>query len=267
LLSEHFNSLSKIVLILEYDGRRYSGFQWQKGRPTIQASLEEAIFKTTGENRRVITASRTDAGVHARFQVGSFRSGTRLPASTLVRALNFHLPHDIAVKACEVGASFNVRGDVIGREYEYLIYHSRTRSPLMEGLALQVPWELDLDMMNEACSMLKGKHDFISFAAAAGRDRGTVKTITSAGFERDGNSITFRIKANSFLMHQVRNTLGTLLGIGSGRKTIEELKQLLGGGRPGIAGPAVAACGLYLTRVYYPKDLELKYENLFNQSI
>jgi len=267
LLSEHFNSLSKIVLILEYDGRRYSGFQWQKGRPTIQASLEEAIGRATGETRRVIPASRTDAGVHARFQVVSFRSGSGMDPDTMVRALNFYLPDDIAVKSAgKVNPGFNVRKQAVGREYEYLIYNSRTRSPLKNGLYYQVPLNLDITRMNDACTELLGEHDFTSFAASAGNLENAVRHVYKASFKRNGVDIAFTIRANSFLMHQVRNTLGVLLAIGNGEKTIDDLKRIMREVKPGLAGPTVPPYGLYLTRVYYPEDVEIKYENLFNKS-
>ncbi|MCL6577239.1 MAG: tRNA pseudouridine(38-40) synthase TruA, partial [Kyrpidia sp.] len=113
---------SKIVLLVEYDGRNYCGFQWQAGVPTIQDELEKAILKVTGEVSRVIAASRTDSGVHAMGQMVSFRTRSALSPGTLVRALNFYLPRDIAVKgACRVDMKFDVRRDAISREYEYKI--------------------------------------------------------------------------------------------------------------------------------------------------
>jgi tRNA pseudouridine38-40 synthase len=228
--------------------------------------LEEAISKVTGETRRVVPASRTDAGVHARFQVVSFRSGTTLDSDTLMMALNYHLPDDIAVKAAAmVDPGFCVRRDAIGREYEYLICNSRARSPLKEGLAYQVPRYLDTDIMNNACSVLIGEHDFISFSSASGDKKDTVHNISKAEFERHGEDIIFTIRADSFLMHQVRNTLGVLIAIGTGKKTIDDLKQILEKRRKGLARPAVPSYGLYLIRVYYPEDVEIKYENLFNK--
>lgn len=264
---EHLNSLSKFVLILEYDGRRYYGFQWQNGQPTVQAYLEEAIHKVTGEKRRVLAASRTDTGVHAKGQVVSFRSETNLPPQTLLKALNFYLPRDIAVRAAErVSHDFNVQKDAISREYEYRILNSRTRSPLLEGFVYHVSYNLDLGIMNKACQLLEGEHDFASFASAATRVKSTIRNIYKADFKREGVLVIFSIIANSFLMHQVKNTVGLLLKIGSGKKDTEELKRVMAERKPGLAGQAVPASGLYLIRVNYPRELELKYENLFNQS-
>ncbi len=263
---EHFNSLSKIVLILEYDGRHYSGFQWQIGRKTVQSSLEGAILKVTGEFRRVIPASRTDAGVHASFQVVSFYTKSLLPAQTLLKAINYYLPHDIAVKAAgQVEADFNVRRDAISREYIYSIYNSPLRSPLLSGISYQVPYQLDVNLMNVACAEILGEHDFTSFASVKGTLKNTCKHIFKAVFERNAALLKFHIVADSFLTHQVRNTVGFLLHIGAGRRTIEELKRIMTQFSPGSAGPAVPAYGLCLTRVNYPREMELKYEDLFNQ--
>jgi len=264
-LLEHFNSLSKFVLIVEYDGRHYFGFQWQSGQPTIQEKLEEAINHATGETRRVLAASRTDAGVHARYQVVSFRSGSRLSPQILIKALNFYLPHDIAVKnAGIVENDFDVRSDAISREYEYRILNDLTRSPLLNDYAYHVPWKLDLDAMNEASKFLAGEHDFTSFSASSCRTRSNIRNVFAAEFKRNGSIICFYIKANSFLTHQVRNTVGFMINLGSGRSSIDELKRILEEKKRGLGGPAVPAHGLYLTRVNYPRHLELKYENLFN---
>ncbi|GAI45768.1 unnamed protein product, partial [marine sediment metagenome] len=109
---------TKILLIMEYDGTRYHGFQWQAGLPSIQGEVEEALERLTGERRRVMAASRTDAGVHAKGQVVGFRTGSPLPLHTFINGLNHYLPGDIAVKAAyRVGDSFNVRRDALSREY------------------------------------------------------------------------------------------------------------------------------------------------------
>ena len=113
---------TKIVLVMEYDGTCYHGFQLQAKLPTIQGETEKAVQKLTGEKRRIMAASRTDAGVHAKGQVASFRTGSNLPVSTFVKGLNHYLPGDIAVKAAyRVDDSFNVRRDAVSREYNYYI--------------------------------------------------------------------------------------------------------------------------------------------------
>ncbi len=253
-----FNSFNKIVLVVEYDGRNYYGFQWQTNLPTIQAELEEAIRRATGESIRVIAASRTDTGVHARGQVVSFRTKSVLPPQTFVRALNYYLPRDIAVKgACKVDMDFNVRRDAMSREYDYYILNSSTRSPLFEGFAYFVPGKLNIRAMNKACKFLKGEHDFASFATALGEIRSTVRTVYDARMTKDDDLVTYHMTANSFLPHQVRNTVGLLVRVGLGKVGVDEFSQILEAKALGTAGPTAPACGLYLTKVNYPKDLEL----------
>lgn len=265
MLKEHINSLSNFALIIEYNGKRYFGFQWQEGQPTVQASLEEAIKKVTSQELRILATSRTDTGVHATYQVVSFRVKTRLSARTLVKALNHYLPDDIAVKTAEkISPDFNVQKNAISREYEYRLLNSPVRSPLMADFVYQVPYPVDIRKMNQACQLLEGEHDFKSFAASSSRVRNTVRNIYSAEFRQDSRLIVFYIKANSFLTHQVRNTVGIMLKIGAGKLNIEQLKQIMAEKRYGAAGPAVPAKGLCLIKVNYPRELELKYENLFN---
>ena len=139
---------TRIVLTVEYDGTSYHGFQLQANQPTIQGEIEEALRKLTGEKSRVAAASRTDAGVHARGQVVSFRTRSSLPAPTFVKGLNHYLAGDIAVKeAFKVSDSFNVRRDATSREYNYYILNSPTRSPIRRGFTYLVPGRLDIRVM------------------------------------------------------------------------------------------------------------------------
>jgi len=253
-----FNSFNKIVLVVEYDGRNYYGFQWQSNLPTIQAELERAIKELTGESSRVITASRTDTGVHARGQVVSFRTKSVLSPQTFVRALNYYLPRDIAVKgACKVNMDFDVRRDAVSREYDYHILNSSTRSPLFEGFAYFVPKRLNIKVMNKTCKFLEGEHDFASFATALGKLRSTMRTVYEAKVTKEDEMVTYHMTANSFLPHQVRNTVGLLIRIGLGKVGLEEFQKIMEAKRPGLAGPTAPARGLCLTKVNYPKDLEL----------
>jgi len=253
------------VLVVEYDGRRYHGFQWQNSLPTIQAELELAVYKLTGEKRRIIGASRTDAGVHARGQVVSFQTTSMLSPQTITRALNYYLPADIAVcSACKVADTFSVRRNAISREYEYVLLNSSVRSPLAEGLAYQVPGKLNIRRMNKVCTLLKGKHDFASFAAALKPYKRTVRTIYEAKFVGKGQRVIFHMIADSFLPHQVRNTVGLLIRVGLGKVGIEEFIRIMEARKLGLAGPAAPPHGLYLMKVNYPANLELCYENVCN---
>ncbi len=250
---------NKVVLLVEYHGGNYCGFQWQPGVPTVQDELEKAIRKVTGEAVRVVAASRTDSGVHALGQVVSFRTRSMLSPRTFVRALNFYLPRDIAIKgACRVDVKFDVRRDATSREYEYKILNSPTRSPLWEGLAYFVPQKLDVEMMDRACKLLEGEHDFASFGADLGKRRSTVRTLYEAGVEREGEIVALRMRANSFLPHQVRNTVGLLVRVGLGKAGPEELHRVMEAKKLGLAGPTAPAHGLYLVKVEYPYILEME---------
>jgi len=246
----------KVALVVEYDGARYHGFEWQKSVPTVQGMLEKAIHSVTTEERRVIAASRTDAGVHAEGQVVSFRTESKLPPDTILRAMNAYLPRDMAVRAAyHIREDFSVRRDATSREYTYTILNRPTRSPLLERFSYLVPGQLDLAKMEEACHLLKGQHNFLSFVTSWENDRSPIRTIKRVGLERKGNLVFFCIEANSFLPHQVRNTIGLLTKLGLGKANMDEFRRIMEANRPGTAGPTAPARGLCLTRVNYAKPL------------
>ncbi|MFC1912443.1 tRNA pseudouridine(38-40) synthase TruA [Chloroflexota bacterium] len=256
---------TRIALIIEYDGTNYYGFQWQTNQPTVQKEIEKAIGKLTGEESRVAAASRTDTGVHARGQVVSFRTKSSLPYTTFVKGLNYYLPGDIAVKnAVKVDDSFNVRSKALRREYSYYIVNSQIRSPLNRGFTHLVTGQLDIGVMNEACRVLIGKHDFASFVTCLESSlKSTVRHVYQAKVAKDGNLVTFNIVANSFLPHQVRNTVGALIRVGLGKMTTDEFYGIFEAKRPSLAGPTAPACGLYLMRIIYPHP----WEEIFNENL
>lgn len=260
---------TKIALIIEYDGTRYHGFQWQANALTVQATLEAAIAKLTGETLRVISASRTDAGVHASGQVISFWSESGLPLPAFVHGLNHYLPEDIAVKeAFKSSDNLDIRKQAVSREYSYTILNRPTRSPLRRAYAWVVPTRLDVEAMNEACQALIGEHDMASFATKMDiGSRNTVKTLCRASVARNGDQVVFEIVANSFLPHQVRNTIGSLVRVGTGAMSASEFRQVIGSRQPGLAGPTAPARGLCLVRVNYPGPLGEDNEKNWNQDL
>ncbi|MBA7526177.1 tRNA pseudouridine synthase A [subsurface metagenome] len=251
-------TITKIVLIVEYDGTRYHGFQLQATLPTIQWEIEKALWELTGERIRVMAASRTDAGVHAKGQVVSFRAKSPLPPQTFVNGLNYYLSRDIAIKAAyRVGDSLNVRRDAISREYNYYILNSLTRSPIREGFSYRVGGHLDIKAMNQACQALIGEHDFISFASSIGiGTKNTVRRVYQAEMEKDGELAVFNMVASSFLTHQVRNTVGTLIRVGLGRMKVDEFCSIIEMKKSGLVGPTAPARGLCLMQVNYPYPFE-----------
>ncbi len=250
--------LTKIVMIVEYDGTGYHGFQLQANVPTIQGEMEKALWKLTQERIRVTAASRTDAGVHAKGQVISFRTKSSLPLQTFIKGLNYHLPQDIAVKAAyRVGESFNVRRNALSREYNYYILNSLTRSPTRRGFSYLVAGQLDIKAMNEACQALIGEHDFASFASCIGIEiKNTLRTVYRAESQKNGELAIFNMVANSFLPHQVRNTIGALIRVGLGKMTIDEFRSIIKAKKVSLAGPTAPAHGLCLMRINYPYPFE-----------
>lgn len=242
-----------MVLVVEYDGRRYHGSQWQANAPTIQGELERALLKLTGDKIRVMAASRTDAGVHARGQVVTFRTGSKLKPATFVKGLNHYLPRDIAVKAAyPVSDGFNARRDALSRRYNYYILNSDTPSPLKWHYCHRVSGQLDIEAMNRACRALIGEHDFSSFASGmGGSQKRMLRRVYRAGVEKDGDMVVFSMVANSFLPHQVRNTVGALVEVGLGKMTDKKFHSIMKAQKPGLAGPMAPACGLCLEKIDY----------------
>jgi len=248
----------KVVLVVEYDGTNYCGFQFQINGPTIQDEIEKALLKLTTEKIRIIAASRTDTGVHAKGQVVGFRTGSTLKCEAFVKGLNYYLPQEIAVKAAyKVNDRFSVQRDVISREYKYFIFNSVTRSPLKRAFTYKVDGKLDIARMNQAAEMLIGKHDLSSFVTEFSQSsvKSTIRTVYSVRVEQKADLITFSMIAKSFLPHQVRNTVGTLIRVGSGKLDLNDFKNIMEAKKPGLAGPTVPAQGLFLMKVNYPQPL------------
>ena len=246
---------TKIALIVEYDGTCYHGSQLQRGLLTIQEVIEEALCKLTGEKTRVKMAGRTDAGVHAKGQVVSFKTESVLPTEVFIKGLNYYLPGDVSVReAFKVDDSFDARSSALSREYKYYILNSPTRSPIKRSFAHRVSKKLDTGAMNQACQALIGKRDFASFVTRTeiGK-KSTVRNVYKAEIETDGDLVILNMVANAFLPHQVRNTAGALIRVGLGKMTVSEFNNMVQAKRPGLAGPTAPACGLCLMKVNYPE--------------
>ena len=244
---------TRLALVVEYDGECYAGSQWQPEVLTIQSEIEKALYKLTGESARVTMAGRTDAGVHAAGQVVAFDTESSLEERAFVSGLNHFLPLDIAVKSARrMSLAFDPRRHASKREYEYFILNSATRSPLWNGRAHRIAGELNIDAMNHACQLLIGEHDFASFTSnTEDEERTTVRYMYHASARRDGRMVIVRMMASAFLLHQVRNTVGTLLRVGQGKMTLQEFQSIINTCEFGLAGPAVPSYGLYLKSVYY----------------
>jgi tRNA pseudouridine38-40 synthase len=248
----------RLALLLEYDGARYSGSQFQKNAPSIQGELEAALNKLTSETVRVTFAGRTDAGVHARGQVASFLTRSCHGVDVFVRGLNHWLPADIAVRrAVEVPIDFDPRRRACRRWYRYTVHNWPQRSPLRRQLAWHVEAPLDLEAMRSAAASLPGRRDFAAFAGRVSPPGGaTVRTLYRCSVERCEPLVIVDMEADAFLPHQVRRTVGALVEVGRGRLIVEGFEALTRTAEPASAGPTAPAHGLCLMRVDYP-DLDL----------
>jgi tRNA pseudouridine38-40 synthase len=239
---------------LEYDGAGFAGWQAQAGgQRTVQDEFEAAIERVTGQRLRVAAAGRTDAGVHALGQVASARIQTELPPATLRRALNQGLPKDLAVVAAERAADdFHARYSAVGKLYRYRVWNAATRSPLRSARAHWVARKLDAPAMSKAAEAFVGRHDFAALQAAGSDVESTLRTLKRLEVEQESpGELVFWAEADGFLRHMVRNLVGTLLEVGSGRRSIDSMTELLACGDRRRAGPTAPAAGLTLMRVFY----------------
>jgi tRNA pseudouridine38-40 synthase len=232
---------------VEYDGTDYAGFQAQPGARTVQGELEAALATISGGSRiGVVSAGRTDAGVHASGQVIAFTDPKGRPATELTRALNALLPEDVAIRQVRrVPTGFHPRYAARYREYRYTVWNG-PRSPLRERFALGVRDPLDIAAMERVGSVLEGRHDFSAFGAA---HRQPVRTVHSVRVRRVGSLVTIDVAADAFLRHMVRRMVAALVEAGHGRTNEEAVALALASGRSPFNGATAPAKGLCLQRV------------------
>jgi tRNA pseudouridine38-40 synthase len=232
---------------VEYDGTDFAGFQVQTGKRTVQGVLEAALARLgDGVVQRVDGAGRTDAGVHAAWQVIGFTYAGRLTVTELGRALDALLPRDLSVRDLHrAQAGFNPRYAARSREYRYTVWNG-PRSPLHERVALGVRAPLDTAAMARAGSAFVGRHDFRPFGAA---DRSPVRNVSMVRVRRHGRLVTIDVRADSFLRGMVRRMVAVLLEVGLGTMDETAIRAALAGSGPALDGAAAPARGLCLRRV------------------
>lgn len=247
----------RFVLVCEYDGTAYCGWQRQINGPSVQQVLEEALARLTGEPVTVTGSSRTDAGVHALGLCAHFDSATRIPPDKLAFALNTMLPPDIRIR--ESGPApegFHARYSACGKVYRYAFFNSRHDCAIGRQYAAHVPLELDERFMHEEAQALCGTHDFAAFAASGSVATSTVRTIYRAQVTRSGDTVTLTVLGDGFLYNMVRIIAGTLMEVGTGKRAPGAIARAIATGDRLALGQTAPAKGLTLMRVLYGGDEE-----------
>lgn len=241
-------------LTISYDGSDFYGFQRQRGLISVQQCLEEALSTKLNAPVTTVCAGRTDAGVHALGQVVHFDSNQILPADFGFR-LNPLLPESIAVLSCkQVSDTFHARFSAKKKTYRYDIYMSKIHAPLKRRYAHICVYDLNVENMKKACACLVGEHDFRSFALAESvRGKSTVRTIYDIHIEEGegGKLLSLFVTGNGFLHNMVRAIAGTLIDVGRGRFSPEDMQSILESRDRRRAGKTVEGCGLFLVSVEY----------------
>lgn len=249
------NTIRKIALLVEYDGTAYKGFQYQKREDTVQAQLESAIMRLTGEQVRVKGAGRTDAGVHAWGQVVAFVTPSGHSTEVFVNALNSYLPQDIRVRAAsDVSREFDPRRQAASRVYRYTVLNRQCQSALMRLYTYWVKEPLDMEAMTEAARHLVGEHDFRVFSGSLPPGKGYARRVDRWDVWREGDLVFMEAEANAFLPHQVRKTCRILVEVGRGRLPTDATKQALEGGLNLSSYAPLSPRGLCLVRVNYAES-------------
>ncbi len=244
--------MRRVLLVVQYDGTDYHGFQRQPELPTVQQTLERALGELLGEQVSITGAGRTDAGVHAVGQTATFETDRPIPTERIVPALNAILPATVGVVSAEdVPLDFHPRFDAVGKLYGYRILSRVLPSPFIGRYAWHLPTPLDVGAMQEAGGRLIGRHDFVAFSSSGSSVQDTVRTLSRLDVWRDGELIEVRVEADGFLYMMARRIVGTLVEVGRGRRSVEEV-GLIVESRDRTRVPAIAPPqGLSLIKVIY----------------
>lgn len=251
-----------VRLDLEYDGTRYAGWQRQKNPVTVQQTVEDALGKIANERVVLYTASRTDAGVHARHQVASFSlHASRTPASAFLLGAPSVLPPDIRVRrATEMPPAFHANRDVSHKIYRYFLFHRRRPTVFARQYCWGLRGPLDFARMQAASRALVGRHDFSAFRTGEQMTRTSIRDVRSIRFGRGPGRVRYiDVCANGFLRQMVRNLVGLLVEVGQDKRPVEFAAEVLASRDRTRASAAAPAQGLFLWRVHYRRADELDF--------
>lgn len=245
--------MRNIKLTIEYDGRRYLG--WQRlgdSDKSIQGKIEHILSQLTGTKTEIIGSGRTDAGTHARGQVANFKTESDITLEAMQEVLIKNLPQDIIVKKLEeVHDRFHSRYLASGKQYSYYVWNQTIPSAFERNYSYHYAEKLDLDKMQQAAQKLTGEHDFIGFSALKKTKKSTVRTIDKITIEKEGSLLHLTFVGDGFLHKMVRIITGTLLEIGAGTLELEVIDEIFESGIRSDAGITVPSQGLFLDEVFY----------------
>ncbi len=247
----------RIAAGVEYKGTDFFGWQAQTDDiRTVQLLLERALSKVADEPIKVITAGRTDTGVHAKGQVVHFDTSVSRDPRGWLLGVNSNLPDDVSITWVKlVSDEFDARYSATQRFYKYHIINRIARAPLKADFAHWVYQPLDVDKMIKASRCLLGEHDFTSFRTVACQANTPMRNLSTIKITKDGDDIFIEVAGNAFLHHMVRNIVGSLIKVGIGEQKVKWIAEVLQGKDRTLAGPTAPACGLCLERVEYPEGL------------
>ncbi|MGH7987446.1 MAG: tRNA pseudouridine(38-40) synthase TruA [Candidatus Binataceae bacterium] len=242
----------RVKLTLEYDGKNYCGWQWQRGQDSIQARLEAALARIFSQPVRVRAAGRTDAGVHALGQVAAFDLPREFALEELARALNALLPADIAIRTAAVAPKdFDPRRAARARVYEYHLLNQTARSAFAYRYAWLVREPLDPAALERAARVFLGEHDFAAFRSVGSEEKTTIRRVYHSEWRVEGARFIYTVEATAFLRHMVRTMVAAMVEVGRGRLDSSALIKVIESRDRARAPAAAPACGLFLRAVRY----------------
>ncbi len=244
--------MRNIKLIIEYDGKKFGGWQKQPTKLNIQGEIEQAIKEITGEEVELTASGRTDSGVHSLGQVANFKTNSSIEVEKIAYAINSKLKKSIVIKSVEeVEENFHARYNCKGKKYKYVINNSVQGTAIYRELECHIPQKLNVEKMKEAIKHFEGEHDFKGFRASGTSSKSSVRTIYKAEVKQDGERIIIELTGNGFMYNMVRIIAGTIVDVGLGKIEPNEISEIIESKDRARAGKTLPAHGLYLVEVYY----------------
>ena len=245
--------MRNIKLTIEYDGKKFNGWQKQPDKLNIQGTIEKAIEAVAKEPVELNASGRTDAGVHALGQVANFKTNSQIPIEKIPIAINTNLKRSIRIiKAEEVDERFHSRLSCKKKTYRYIINNSQNGTAIYRNLETHIPMKLNIEKMQEAAKYFEGEHDFKAFKASGTSSKNSIRTIYKAEvIQMPNERIYVELTGNGFLYNMVRIIVGTLVDVGVGKLKPEEITNIINSKKRELAGKTLPPQGLYLVNVEY----------------